>query len=108
MITTEKQVSEALEFLHTSAEALGLAKTRAVRAEHMLKHTEALLFKGSSASSAEARKADARTDKKYLDASLEDAFAAGELAKLYAQREAAAMRIEAWRSENANLRSVKL
>lgn len=106
-LVSDQDVNEALDFLRNSAEDLGFAKSRAVRAEHMLKHTEALLFK-DAAGPVEQRKAVARTDQKYLEAAVEDAVAAGELHKLQALREAAAMRIEAWRSEQANYRAMKL
>lgn len=107
-IVREEEVHKSLEFLRDNAEALALAKQRAIRAEHMLKHTEALCFKGSDKTSADARRADARTDERYLSAAIEDAVAAGELAKLYALREAASMLIEAWRSEQANYRAMKI
>lgn len=74
----------------------------------MLKHVEALEFKASDASSNDKRQADARTSDAYMEAINEDAIAAGELAKMHALREAAAMKIEAWRSEQANYRSMRL
>lgn len=107
-IVQEQEVHSALDFLRDSALAIGKAKERARRAEHMLKHIEALEFKASDERSAEARKADARTSQTYVNAINEDAEATGELAKLYSLREAAALKVEAWRSESATLRSVKL
>lgn len=107
-IVTNEDVDRALCFLRDSARDLGEAKSRAVKAEHMVKHIEALMSKASDEKSAEARKAEARTSPEYLDAINEDAFAAGELSKMYALREAASMKIEAWRSEQANYRSMKL
>lgn len=104
-ISTE-DVEKALHWLRDSAADIGSAKARAVKAEHMLKHIEALKFKEAEGS-AEARKAHARTTDEYLDALNEDAFAAGELAKLYSLREAASMKVEAWRSQQANLRSMR-
>ena len=74
----------------------------------MIKYIEALKFKASDASSNDARRADARTSEEYIDAINEDAFASGELAKMQALREAAALKIEAWRSEQANFRSMKI
>jgi hypothetical protein len=66
------------------------------------------LSKASEEKSAEARKADARCSDEYVDALNEDAFAAGELAKLYALREAASMKIEAWRTEQSNFRAMRI
>jgi hypothetical protein len=105
---TEAEVEKALDWLRDSAAEIGQAKARAVKAEHMLKHVEALMFKCSDEKSAEARKADARTTDEYVAALNEDAFAAGEMAKLYALREAASLKIEAWRTASSNLRSMKV
>lgn len=107
-IVSNRDLQKALDFLRDSAQELANAKSRAVKAGHMLKHIEALEFKASDASSNDKRQADARTSDNYLEAINEDAFAAGELAKLQALREAAAMKIEAWRSEQANYRSMRI
>ena len=107
-IVTNSDLQKALDWLRDSAKELGDAKSRAVRSGHMLKHTEALMFKASDATSNDKRQADARTSEAYLAAIEEDAVAAGELAKLQALREAAAMKIESWRSEQANFRAMKI
>lgn len=107
-IVSENDIEKCLDFLRDSAAALGEAKARAIKAGHMLKHIEAIEFKMSDATSNDKRQADARTSDAYVDAINEDAFAAGELAKLYALREAAALKIEAWRSEQATYRAMKL
>jgi succinate dehydrogenase/fumarate reductase flavoprotein subunit len=107
-IVTETEVGKALDWLRDSAHEIGLAKTRAVKADHMLKHIEALMSKASDEKTAEGRKFDARTSDRYVEAMNEDAEAAGELAKLYSLREAASMKIEAWRTEQSNYRAMKL
>jgi len=107
-IVTNADLQKALDWLRDSAKDLGDAKARAVKAGHMLKHVEAIEFKLSEASSNDKRQADARTSDAYVDAINEDAFAAGYLEKLKALREAAAAKIEAWRSEQANYRSLKI
>jgi len=43
-----------------------------------------------------------------MDAANEEAEAAGAFEKMRALREAAALKIEAWRSEQANYRSMKI
>lgn len=101
------EIQRALVFLRDSAKDLGEARARVIRSVRMLQHTEALLFLASEQKSAEARKADARTDKRWLDAAHEEAIAAGEYEKLKSLREAAAMRIECWRTESSNLRALK-
>lgn len=107
-IVSDAELSKALDWLRDSAAEIGEAKKRTVRAGHMLKHIEALLMKGSGEKSAEARKADARCSEKWLAAVEEDALAAGEYEKLKSLREAAALKIEAWRSEQANFRAMKI
>ena len=107
-IVTNAELQKALDWLRDSASDIGAAKARAVKAGHMPKHVEAIEFKLSEATSNDKRQADARTSDAYLDAINEDAFAAGELAKMQALREAAAAKIEAWRSEQANWRSMKI
>lgn len=107
-IVQEDEVQKALDWLRDNALALGNAKARVIRSGHMLKHIEALEFKASEATSNDRRQADARTSDAYLEAINEDAMAAGEYEKLKALREAAALKIEAWRSESATYRSMKL
>lgn len=107
-IVTETELEKALDFLRDNARALGDAKARTVRAGHNLKHIEALEFVRSEASSAEKKKAEARTSAAYIEAIDEDANAAGEYETMRALREAAALKIEAWRSEQSNFRAMKL
>lgn len=107
-IVEDMSVEKSLDWLRDHAAELGRAKERTVKAGHMLKHIEALEFKLSEAKSVEARKADARTSKRFVDAIREDAVAAGEYERLKALREAAALRIEAWRSEQANYRAMRI
>lgn len=107
-VVPEVELSKALDFLRDSAADMGKAKERIVKAENMVKHTEALLMRASDAKSAEMRKADARCDQRWIDATTEEALAAGEYEKLKALREAAALKIEAWRSEQANFRAMRV
>ena len=107
-IVSDHEVGKALDWLRDSAKEIGDAKARAVKAGHMLKHVESLMYKASDASSDGKRQADARTSAEYVQAALEDAEASGELAKLYSLREAAAAKIEAWRTEQSNFRAMKI
>ena len=107
-IVGDDEVDKALDWLRDSAADLGEAKARTVRAGHMLKHIEALMMKASEERSAEGRKADARCSDRYVEAMEEDALAAGEYEKMRALREAAALKIEAWRTESSNYRSMKI
>lgn len=107
-LIADESLEKALDWLRDNASAIGKAKERTIKAEHMLKHVEAIEFRLSKSTSNDARKADARVSERYLVAVLEDAQAAGEYEKLKALREAAALRIEAWRSEQANFRAMKI
>ena len=107
-IVTDDELEKALDFLRDNAAAMGDAKARTVKAGHMIRHIEALEFKMSDGKSAEAKKADARCSARYVEAITEDAIAAGEYEKLKALREAAALKIESWRSEGANYRAMRI
>jgi rhamnose utilization protein RhaD (predicted bifunctional aldolase and dehydrogenase) len=107
-IVTEEALEKALDYLRDSARDLGDAKARLVKAGHMLKHVEAIEYKKSDAKTAEAKKADARTSETFMSAIVEDAEAAGAYEMMKALREAAALKIEAWRSEQANYRSMRI
>jgi hypothetical protein len=107
-IVSDADLEKALDWLRDSAQEIGDAKARLVRAGHMVKHIEALELKMSSEKSVEARKADARCSERYLSAIEEDAVATGEYQKLASLREAASLKIEAWRSEQANFRALKI
>ena|SRR3990167_5343047 len=105
---TDDSVEAALDWLRDHAAAIGKAKQREVAAGHMLKHIEALEFKKSDAKNVEAKKADARTSARYIEAITEDAIAAGEYERLKALREAAATKIDCWRTEQSNFRAMKI
>ncbi len=107
-IVTDEDVEKALSWLRDSAKQMGHAKARMIRAGHMVKHIEALETKMSSERSVEAKKADARCSKRYLDAIEADALATGAYQELLSRREANAMTIEAWRSEAANYRAMRI
>lgn len=107
-IVSNEDVAKALDWLRDSAHLLGQLAEASMNSSNLVKHTEALLFLASDEKSAEARKADARCKAKWIEATEEEAKAHGELVKLKALREAAAAKIEAWRSEQANFRAMKV
>lgn len=108
MLVADSDVEKALDWLRDNADDIGSAKEEAVKADHMLKHTKALAMKlhGDLAVSAQVREAEASDQ--FLKAIERSAKAAGELAKLQALREAAALKIEVWRSSSANYRAMKI
>lgn len=107
-IVTDAQVGAALDYLRDNAAEIGLARARLILAGHMVKHVEALVMLQSDEKSVEARKADAKCSAKWMDAVNEEAAAAGEFEKMKALREAASAKIEAWRSESANYRGMRM
>lgn len=107
-LISDQDVDRALHWLVNNAKALGASRTRLIKAERMVGYIEALLIKASDASSDLKRKADARSDARYLQAINEEAEAAGEFETLRALRDAASLKIDAWRTESSTLRSIKL
>jgi len=107
-IVQDEDLEKALDFLRDSAGRMGDAKAETVRRSHMLKHTKALVMKRFNELSAAAQTREAEASDEYLIALEADAVAAGEYEKLRSLREAAALKIEAWRSEQANYRAMKI
>lgn len=106
-LVTDDEVGDALRWLASNAREVGEARARLVKAGHMIKHVEALGFLASTEKTVEAKKYAVRASQKWVDAIDEEAAAAGEFEKMKALREAAAARIECWRSESATLRGTK-
>lgn len=104
-IVTDDEVGNALRWLAENAADIGAARARMVKAGHMIKHVEALLFLASEEKTVDAKKASVRVSERWLKATDEEADAAGEFEKMKALREAANARVEAWRSETATLRT---
>lgn len=102
------ELERALDWLRDNADAIGKAKARSGYASRMVDHVEALCSKMSDATSDMKRKADARTHPKWLEAIAEERDAVADYERMKALREAAALKIEAWRSEQANFRAMKI
>lgn len=107
-IVQETELEKALDFLRDNAADIGEAKARVIKAGHMIKHIEALLFLESEQKTVDAKKAEVRTSERWIAATDEEAEAAGEYEKMRALREAAALKIETWRSEQATIRSMRI
>lgn len=107
-IVTDEDVDRALAFLRDSAIQIGAAREDMMNAASFVKHVEALLYLGSEEKTIDAKKADVKTQDRWLEASATEAKAAGEFEKLKALREAASAKIEAWRSEQATLRGMRV
>jgi hypothetical protein len=107
-LVTDEQVELALDWLRDNAAAIGEAKRQAVQTEKMVKHIEALAMKAHSEMPVAAQKREAQASDRYKQAILAEAEAAGAYEAMRSLREAAALKIEVWRSSNANYRAMKL
>lgn len=107
-IVTDEEVERALTWLRDNAVEIGAAKAQVRRKEALVQSTEAILTAMSDAKSADARKMEARANPKWMEAIEEECAAIAEFEKLRALREAAALKIDAWRSEQANYRGMKI
>lgn len=103
-LVSDDEVGDALRWLATNAREIGEARAKMIKRERFLQHTEALLTKMSDASSDAKKRVEARADERWLEAANAEADAAGAFETMKALREAAAARIEAWRTESASLR----
>lgn len=107
-IVSEDDMARALDFLRDSAIQIGAAREAMIKTQRLVEHTEALLILASAQSSEQKRKADARTNPKWVEATTQEAVAAGEFEKLKALREAASAKIGAWQTESANYRGMRI
>lgn len=107
-LVTDAEVEKALDWLRDSANDIGEAKRRAVKAEHMLKHTKAVAMKLHASLPVSAQEREALASEQYVTALDEAAEAAGDFEKMKSLREAAALKIEVWRSMGANYRAMKI
>ncbi len=107
-LVSEDAVQRALDFLRDNATEIGMAKRNAVKADHMLKHCKAMAMKLSGETSIGAQEREAYCSEQYVAAINQTADAAGQFEEMKALREAAALKIETWRSAGANYRAMKL
>jgi hypothetical protein len=107
-LVSDADVEKALDWLRDNATEIGEAKRKAVKADHMLKHTKALAMKQHGDIAVTAQEREALASPQYLAALDEAAATAGEFEKMKSLREAAALKIEVWRSASANYRAMKL
>ena len=106
-IVTDDEYGNVLRWLASNASEIGEARRQMVLKERLRQRTEAILTLQSQQKSVEMKKADARGSQKWLEASEEEAMAAGMFEQMKALREAAMAKHEAWRSESASRRGTK-
>ena len=107
-MVSDADVERALDWLRDNAGDIGEAKAAAIRAELMTKHIKAIEMQRHNEMSVSAQEREALASKAYLDALTKEAEAAGAYEKMKSLREAAALKIEVWRSASANYRSMKI
>lgn len=101
---TDAQAEAAADFLRDNASDAGKLRGERIYCEEYRKSLKAILMSQSRAKTSAEREAEAYAHQLYLDhlAKLRDAVQADEENR--ALREAAAMKVEVWRTEGANLR----
>jgi molecular chaperone DnaK (HSP70) len=104
---SDESLERALDWLRDNAETIGEAKAETIRTARMREHILALEMKKHEGSAA-AQEREAKASAAYREAIYAEAKAAGVFETMRAMREAAALKIEAWRSEQANFRSMKI
>ena len=105
---SDDDVEKALDWLRDQAKAIGAAKEASYRADKMLSHHKAMAMKLSGESGVTAQEREAYSSEQYVMAIERAAVAAGEYETMKALREAAAMKIDAWRTMSSNYRSMKI
>jgi len=105
---SDNSLEKALDWLRDNAQAIGDAKARSIQTARMREHILALQMKQHTTLPVSAQEREAKASKAYHDAIVEEAKAAGAYETMRALREAAALKIEAWRSEQANFRALKI
>ncbi len=108
MIVTDNEVDKALDFLRDNAEAIGEAKRLSVKYDKMLNHAKAVAMKFHAELGVGAQEREAYASAVYKEAIENAANSAAEYEKMKALREAAALKIEVWRSASANFRAMKI
>jgi dihydroorotase-like cyclic amidohydrolase len=101
---TDDDVERAVDFLRDNAVKSGALRGDRIYAEHYLKHLKAILMVHSEETSIGAQEKEAYSDDRYREhlQALRNIVSADEENR--ALREAAALKIEVWRTEQANVR----
>lgn len=107
-LVSDADVDKALDWLRDNADEMGDAKEAAVLTDGMIKHVKALEMKKHNELPVSAQEREALASTAFLEALIKSAKAAGEYEKMKSLREAAAAKIEVWRSASANYRAMKI
>src|SRR5262249_23678845 len=104
MIVRDAAVEAALAYLNLRPHPVAVAQYELMRAENECKRVFANVFLKAQGS-VEYRKAVAETDQNYMDAKGKEALATKELIDQKEQKNGAEFIIEAWRTEQSNIRA---
>jgi len=107
-VFTDESIARAVDYLTTSAGPIGAARSRMVKARHMVDHIDALMTASSRKLDWDTRRAEARGSERYHQAITEHADATGDFEVLKSLREAASATIQAWQTESSNYRGIKI
>jgi hypothetical protein len=107
-LVSDADVEKALDWLRDNALEVGRAKGETIRTERMTKHIKAIEMQRHNGLPVSAQEREALASNVYVEALNAEAGAAAEYEKLRALREAAALKIEVWRSMGANFRAMKI
>ncbi len=105
MIVSETKLIEALAKIDQSAVPLATATYNAIRTESMKKHVKALVMKHHNDKPVNAQEREAYSSDAYLKALEDEANAAGELARVKSEIEAAKIIVDVWRTEESSARA---
>lgn len=106
-MTDQDLARNATQFLVDSAARIAGARGELTEAENMLRVTKSVAMKASGESAVSAQEREAYASDQYLAAVQRVTGATIAFEELRAKREAAKMRIEYWRSLNANQRAAE-
>lgn len=104
---TDEAASKALDWLVANARHLGELKRRQILTESMTKRTRAIEMARSEAKTVAEKERDALASEAYLQAITAEAEAAGAYEEARALKDAAAARIEVWRSLTSTARQLR-
>lgn len=106
MIVDDRKVEIALEYLNADPAPVALARKEVTDAENKCKRIYARAFLEAEGP-VEARKAQAEIEHDYVTAKDEESEAMGRLENERAKVRGAEMLIEAWRTEQSNIRAAE-
>ena len=103
---SDEEAEKALDWLARNARALGEAKESLVKAERMIDRTKAVIMKRYSELPVSAQEREAKASAELEAAYLDEATAAGHYEYMRAMRDAAAARLDCWRTLKATQRAL--